>query len=86
MLRRSKDLFNKDALKNIYSAFVLPHFEYCALVWGNCSKTLQNKLQKLQNKADRIITSDCYETAIAIVRAKLSWDTLEGRRETQLEL
>lgn len=84
MLQRSKDLFDKDTLKNIYSAFVLPHFDYCALVWGNCSKTLQNKLQKFKNKADRIITGDCYETAMAIdiVRVKLSWDTLEGRRET----
>ena len=30
----------------------------CARVWDNCSKTLQNKLQKLQNKAGRIITGD----------------------------
>jgi hypothetical protein len=85
ILRRSKHLFDKDTLKTIYSAFVLPHFDYCSLVWNNCSKTLQNKLQKLQNKAGRIITGDCYETASEIVRTKLSWDTLEARREKQLE-
>ena len=51
MLRRSKDLLDKNTLKTIYSAFVLPHFDYCALVWDNFSKTLQNKLQKLKNKA-----------------------------------
>jgi hypothetical protein len=62
ILRGSKDLLDKDTLKTIYSAFVLPYFDYCALVWDNCSKTLQNKLQKLQNKAGRIITGDCYET------------------------
>ena len=55
MLRRSKYLFDRDTPKTIYSAFVLPHFDYCSLVWNNCSKTLQNKLQKLQNKAARII-------------------------------
>jgi hypothetical protein len=32
ILRRSKDLLDKDTLKTIYSAFVLPHFDYCALV------------------------------------------------------
>ena len=85
MLRRSKHLFDTDTLKTIYSTFVLPHFDYCSLVWNNCSKTLQNKLQKLQNKAGRIITGDCYETASEIVRTKLSWDTLEARREKQLE-
>ena len=50
-----------------------------------CSKTLQNKLQKLQNKAGQIITGDCYKTASDTVRSKLSWDTLEARREKQLE-
>ena len=85
ILRRSKDLLDKDTLKTIYSAFVLPHFDYCALVWDNCSKTLQNKLQKLQNKAGRIITGDCYETPSDAVRTKLGWDTLQERREKQLE-
>ena len=85
ILRRSKHLFDKDTLKTIYSAFVLPHFDYCSLVWNNCSKTLQNKLQKLQNIDGRIITGDCYETASENVRTKLSWDTLEARREKQLE-
>ena len=79
MLWRSKHLFNRDTLKTIYNAFVSPHFDYCALVWNNCSKTLQNKLQKLQNKAGRIITGDCYKTASDTVRSKLSWDTLEAR-------
>ena len=59
--RRSKGFLDKDTLKTIYSAFVLPHFDYCALVRHNCSKALQNKLQKLQNKAGRIITDDSYE-------------------------
>ncbi|CAB4014944.1 Hypothetical predicted protein, partial [Paramuricea clavata] len=82
ILRRSKDLLDKDTLKTIYSAFVLPHFDYCALVWDNCSKTLQKKLQMLQNKAGRIITGDCYETpSDAVTR----WDSLQERREKQLE-
>ena len=82
MLWRSKLLFDRDTLKTIYNAFVLPHFDYCALVWNNCSKTLQNKFQ---NKAGRIITGYCYKTASDTVRSKLSWDTLEATREKQLE-
>ena len=85
ILRRSKRFLDKDTLKTVYSAFVLPHFDYCSLVWRNCSKALQNKLQKLQNKAGRIITGDSYEIASDTVRTKLCWDTLEERREKQLE-
>ena len=42
-------------------------------------------MQKLQNKAGRIITGDCYEIASDTIRTKLCWDTLEERREIQLE-
>ena len=38
ILRRSKDFLDKDTLKTVYNAFVLPHFDYCSLVWHNCSK------------------------------------------------
>ena len=85
MLRRAKELLDTYSLENIYSAFVLPHFDYCAMVWNNCSKTLQNKLQKLQNKAGRIITSDCYETPSDAVRSKLGWDTLQAMGDKQMD-
>ena len=42
-------------------------------------------MQKLQNKAGRIITGDCYKTASDTVKSKLSWNKLEARREKQLE-
>ena len=35
---------------------VQPHFDYCNVVWGNCSKNLSSKLRKLQNRAARILT------------------------------
>ena len=53
LLRRSKDLVNKISLDTIYQVLVLPHFNYCALVWDNCSITLQNKLEKLQALSNR---------------------------------
>ena len=83
VLRTSKIILDKSTLKVMYNAFVLQHFDYCALVWNNCSNSLQIKLQKLQNKAGRIITGDCYKSASDSVRAKLSWDTLEARKKAQ---
>ena len=80
MLRRSKDILD-NTLKTIYSDIVLPHSDYCALVWDNCSQTLKNKLEKLQNKAARIITGDNYEIWSDVVRSKLGWGTLQERRD-----
>ena len=76
LLRRSKDLLESNTLKTIYNATVLPYFDYWALVWYNCSQTIKNKLEKLHNKAARIITGDSYEIRPDAVRSKLGWVTL----------
>ena len=36
-------------LNLFYNSLVQSHFDYCSPVWGNCGKTLSNKLQKLQS-------------------------------------
>jgi hypothetical protein len=58
MIRRIMKFFSPiDFVKNIqYNAIVLSHFDYCKLVWDNSSDYLLNKLQKLQNRAARVIT------------------------------
>ena len=49
-------------LQNIYHGLVQSHFDYCSVVWGNCAKTLSDKLQKLQNRAVRVLTHSSYDT------------------------
>ena len=44
------------SIMNMYNALVMPYFNYCSPVWGNINKGLSDKLQKLQNRAARIIT------------------------------
>ena len=81
MLGQSKYLLESNSLKTIYNATVLPYFDYCALVWDNCSRTIKDKLEKLHNKAARIITGDSYEMPSDAVRSKLGWVALQERRE-----
>ena len=38
-------------------------FKYCSVVWGQCSETLRDKLQTLQNKAARAIAKVRYDKA-----------------------
>ena len=51
MIRLAKTYVNTDTLKLMYQSLVLPYFDYCSLVWANCSQTLKNKVQRLQNRA-----------------------------------
>ena len=58
-----------------------PHFDYCILVWGNCTKTLSTKLQKLQNRAARIITYSSYDVNADLLIEKLGWRKLDSQRQ-----
>ena len=45
----------QEPLKTIYYSHVQLYFDVCEVVWSDCSKTRADKLQKLQNRAARII-------------------------------
>ena len=61
---------NQETLKTIYYSLVQPYFDYCDVVWGDCSKTCADKLQKLQNRAARIITRADYSIRVVKLRRK----------------
>ena len=54
--------------------------DYCSMVWDNCGKVLKENLQKLHNRAARVITGDTYEIRSFDILKKLNWKTLEERR------
>jgi hypothetical protein len=85
MLRFCKSFVSRDTLKIIYIALILPHFDYCSLVWSNCSETLKLYLQKLQNRAARVITGDNYDVRSKQTLLKLGWKTLDERRQNLME-
>ena len=40
----------------LYHSLIESRLRYCNTVWGNCSSDLKNQLQRLQDRAARIIT------------------------------
>ena len=50
-IKRIRYFLPFEILLNVYNSLVQPHFDYCNVVWGNCSKNLSSQLQKLQNRA-----------------------------------
>ena len=79
MLRQLRDLLSLRNLIEVYNALVSPHFDYCSLIWGNCGTVLKNKLQKLQNRAARIITRSGYEIRSTSILSLLNWSNLESK-------
>ena len=48
----------------IYQGLIEPHFDYCSAVWNGLWQQLKSdKLQKLQHRADRVITKSSYDTS-----------------------
>ena len=41
-------------------SLIEPYFDYCSPLWDTCGKQLKDKLQKIQNRAGRIITGSSY--------------------------
>ena len=74
ILRRIKPYVPANILISIYNALIQPYFDYCSPLWGVCNKTLRDSLQRLQNRAARIIAGVSYESRSADVLRSLDWE------------
>ena len=70
----------------MYDALVAPYFDYCSEVWGCMGKGLCDRLQRLHNRAGRIITFSDYNRRSTDILQDLRWDPLEQRRSKQLAI
>jgi hypothetical protein len=77
-LKRIRSFVPDTTLQLIFNSLVQPHFDYCCVVWDNCNKTLADKLQKLQNRAARVLTFSSYDTKADYLFEKLGWKKLES--------
>ena len=85
-IKRVRTFVPPATLLYIYSALIQPHFDYCNLVWGNCGKTLSDRLQKLQNRAARVLTFSSYDTDAKSLIRQLGWKDLCTQRQIQKAL
>ena len=61
LLKHAKNFLPESSLKSLYFSIVEPHFRYCCSVLRcNGSSTLL-ELQKLQNRAARILTNSAFD-------------------------
>ena len=89
-LKGIRSLVPRQTLLRMYEALVAPFFDYCLEVWGCMGKSLGDRLQRLQNRAGRIITfsitfSD-YNRRSADILQDLGCDTLDKRCSKQFAI
>ena len=80
-LRRLKEFVDRQTLVSVYNAIVRPYFDYCCEVWDVFGETLSKRLQKLQNRAARIIMNMSNDVHQTVVLHALGWKTLEAERK-----
>ena len=80
LIKRIRNFVPLHTLLNIFNGLVKPQFDYCSTVWGCCSNSLADKLQKLQNRAARILLSAPYDARTADLFGRLNWKNLRNQR------
>ena len=73
LLKYCKNFVSMETLNDIYRSIVEPHFNYCCSVWGCSGITRIESLQKLQNRAARIVTGSSYDAPSVPLRKELGW-------------
>ena len=82
-IKRIRHLVPQATLQLIYQASIQPHFDHCNVVWGNCGITLRNKVQKLQNRAARVLTYSSYDVDAGHLFKLLGWKNLACQQQIQ---
>ena len=82
-IKRIRDFVPTPTLHCIYNALIQSQFDYCNIVWGNCGKTLFDRLQKLQNRATRVLTCSRYDAYASRLFRQLNWKDLSTQFQMQ---
>ncbi|RUA05525.1 MAG: hypothetical protein DSY43_04445 [Gammaproteobacteria bacterium] len=82
-LKRARSSISRDTAIKIYKALIEPYFYYCSSVWDGLTQQSSDKLQKLQNRAARVITVSSYDTSSKLLLEMLGWDKLYIERKKQ---
>jgi len=80
-IKRIRYLVPQATFTLIYQALIQPHFDYCNIVWGNCGITLQNKIQKVQNRAARVLTYSSSDADAGHLFELLGWKNLASQQK-----
>ena len=86
MLRRASSVVPSYITCMLYNSILAPHFDYCDTIWGTCNTTTHLKVQKMQNRAAKIITGKRkYDSSTEALNA-LKWKKVSERYQFHLAI
>ena len=77
LLKYARNFFQTDTLINLYRSIIEPHFSYCCSVSSSCGASKLEVLQKLQNKAARIVTNGPFDASAAPLLQRFGWPSVQ---------
>ena len=84
VIRRASHYLPQNVRRLLYQAFVLPHVDYCSIVWNHCGVMLRDNVERIQKYALRIIHRKPPRASSEPLLRTLGWTTLEKRRHKAL--
>ena len=81
-LKRFRPYITTNTAVQVYQALIQPHFDHCCSVWDGLGETISCKMQKLQNRAARVIMRVNYDVSAGFLLDALHWDNFSLRRES----
>jgi len=72
-----------ETVQLMHRRLIEPHYRYCCPVWGNASNANLQRLQKLQNRAERIFTDSPYDARSEPLIKELGWFTIKQQIDTE---
>lgn len=73
LLKKNAKSLTFETKKMIYYATIKTHFDYCSTIYINCKKEQMYEMQKVQNRALRIILKCEYRTPRKFMLEALGW-------------
>ena len=86
LLRRIRNVLPQRTLNLLYKSLIVPHFDYCSVVWGNACETNLARLDKLQKAAGKMILGLPRRFPTDILLDKIGWQKLQDCRTTHLNV
>ena len=80
-LKRVRRFMCRETAEKAYRGLLEPYFNYCCPVWDGIGSQSSSKLQKLQNRAARMIAECTYEIYSSSLLEELNWYKLSLNRK-----
>ena len=84
LLRRVSYFLPRPLLLLFLNSYILPHLDYCDVVWSSCTKSQSLRLETLINFACRTVLHRNRRSSASAARSELGFSTLSSRRKLHL--